>query len=57
MQKIRIRDAADFTYEDLVEGLKQNKFKNIMILTGAGVSVSAGIPDFRTPGTGLYDNL
>jgi len=23
----------------------------------AGVSVAAGIPDFRTPGTGLYDNL
>ena len=25
-----------------------------MVLTGAGVSVPSGIPDFRTPGTGLW---
>ena len=27
------------------------------MLTGAGVSVPSGIPDFRTPGTGLWENV
>lgn len=41
----------------LVEKIKNNQFKNIIVMVGAGISVSCGIPDFRTKGTGLYDNL
>ena len=37
--------------------LQQHRAKNVLVLAGAGISVAAGIPDFRSPGTGLYDNL
>ncbi|RYG57203.1 hypothetical protein EON66_00970 [archaeon] len=29
--------------------------KRIIVVTGAGVSVACGVPDFRSPSTGLYD--
>jgi NAD-dependent deacetylase len=31
--------------------------RNAVVLTGAGVSVPSGIPDFRTPGIGLWEKV
>ena len=54
MAGLSVREEGDFQYEDLVKGLKEGRFRKILVMTGAGISVSAGIPDFRSPGTGLY---
>ncbi|KAG5991917.1 hypothetical protein E4U52_003219 [Claviceps spartinae] len=43
------------TVDDAVRLLTQ--CSNIIVVTGAGISTSLGIPDFRSKGTGLYSKL
>jgi NAD+-dependent protein deacetylase SIR2 len=45
------------TIQSVAEFIKDGKASRVVVLTGAGVSTSAGIPDFRSPKTGLYANL
>uniref|UniRef100_K7ET62 NAD-dependent protein deacetylase n=1 Tax=Pongo abelii TaxID=9601 RepID=K7ET62_PONAB len=37
--------------------MQSERCRRVICLVGAGISTSAGIPDFRSPSTGLYDNL
>ncbi|KAJ3242158.1 NAD-dependent protein deacetylase sirtuin-2 [Chytriomyces hyalinus] len=48
---------SDSSIQAFAKYIQENNCKNIVVLTGAGISTSAGIPDFRSPETGLYSNL
>nr|KAF6290048.1 sirtuin 2 [Pipistrellus kuhlii] len=54
-QKERLLD--NLTLEGVAHYMLSERCRRVICLVGAGISTSAGIPDFRSPSTGLYANL
>ena len=47
----------ELSMQGVCDLINDGLISNIVWMSGAGISCSAGIPDFRTPGTGLYSKL
>ncbi|XP_076281455.1 sirtuin 2 isoform X1 [Lasioglossum baleicum] len=47
----------ELSIDGIVDYIKENDDIKIVTMAGAGISTSAGIPDFRSPSSGLYHNL
>lgn len=54
-REIKVLDIDQQKIAELSELLKNSKYT--VCLTGAGVSTASGIPDFRTPGKGLWSKV
>ncbi|XP_060536684.1 NAD-dependent protein deacetylase sirtuin-2 [Cylas formicarius] len=53
--KIKVLD--EVSIDGVASYIKTKNCTRIITMAGAGISTSAGIPDFRSAGTGLYHNL
>ncbi len=53
----KVTDQYSMTVSDVATLFKDGQISNVVFCVGAGISTAAGIPDFRSPKTGLYHNL
>ena len=49
-------DIHNIKYNKFIKNFKEKKYNNIIFMVGAGISTTAGIPDFRSK-TGLFQQL
>ncbi|XP_067152012.1 NAD-dependent protein deacetylase sirtuin-3, mitochondrial [Apteryx mantelli] len=45
------------TLQNVAELIRKKECHRVVVMAGAGISTPSGIPDFRSPGSGLYSNL
>ncbi|XP_026637501.1 NAD-dependent protein deacetylase sirtuin-3, mitochondrial isoform X2 [Microtus ochrogaster] len=50
-------EKAKLSLQDVAELLRTRACRRVVVMVGAGISTPSGIPDFRSPGSGLYSNL
>lgn len=48
---------AQLSLKSITQKIKSCETKKIIIMSGAGISTSAGVPDFRSPNLGIYFKL
>ncbi|XP_071077462.1 NAD-dependent protein deacetylase sirtuin-3, mitochondrial isoform X2 [Desmodus rotundus] len=43
--------------QDIAELIRAQACQTVVVMVGAGISTASGIPDFRSPGSGVYSTL
>ena len=47
----------ELSLDGVARYMQSDKCKHVVVMVGAGMSTSAGVPDFRSPGSGIYASL